>query len=212
MQAQISPPFPLKEKNYFAHKFDELDECSAIIPSTQTTQALGKLLIFYWWTWLSKHNKNRLSVIAPWKSRWQSSRAASGSLKFQMKSICSLPGASGKISPPMKKTGEVSPLFLGCWVVHCFLSGQVVWGPQGRGDASDRSSEVQSQGPENHSSPYWIARISSTQSMWSEASGPTMVRLQLRVHCSWFGLARKCLHQCVRVRVSGTVTQLEQRS
>lgn len=32
----------------------------------------GKLLIFYWWTWLSKHNKNRLGVIACWKSRWQS--------------------------------------------------------------------------------------------------------------------------------------------
>lgn len=81
------PPLPLQEKNYFAHNFDELDECSDIIPSTQTTQALGKLLIFYWWTWLSKHNKNRLSVIAHWKSRWQSSKAASGSLKFQIKSI-----------------------------------------------------------------------------------------------------------------------------
>lgn len=65
-------PSQLKEKNYFAHNFDELDECSDIIPSLQIAQALGKLLIFYWWTWLSKHNKNIFGVVARWKSRWQS--------------------------------------------------------------------------------------------------------------------------------------------
>lgn len=65
-------PSPRKEKNYFAHNLYELDECSCSIQSTQTAQALGKLLIFYWWPRLSKHNKNRPGVIACWKSRWQS--------------------------------------------------------------------------------------------------------------------------------------------
>jgi len=34
-----SSPFPLKEKNYFAHNFDELDECLDIIRSTNSPGA-----------------------------------------------------------------------------------------------------------------------------------------------------------------------------
>lgn len=109
---------------------------SDITPSSQTTQALGKSVIFYWWTWLSKHNKNRSNAIAHWKSRWRSSRAESCSLKSQIKSIWSFAWASGKIVPQMKETEEVSPLFLGwlcsSWWMACgFLLHEVSWQRQG---------------------------------------------------------------------------------
>lgn len=41
------------------------------------------------------------------------SKAASGSLQFQITSIWSFAPASGKVSPQMKETGEANPLFLG---------------------------------------------------------------------------------------------------
>lgn len=107
----------LKEKNYFAHNFDELDECSDIISSLQTTQALGKLLIFYWWTWLSKHNKRTWCHCTLEKQMAVGSKTASGSLKFQITSVWSSACASGKISPQMKETVEANPLFLGCLAV-----------------------------------------------------------------------------------------------
>lgn len=122
-----SSPFPLKEKNYFAHNFDELDECSDIIPSTQTAQALGKLLIFYWWPRLSKHNKNRPSVIVCWKSRWQSEAKLHPAVwNFKLHQFEALLVPRARFPLKWRRQGEANPLFLG-WlaVVVDFL--QFVW-------------------------------------------------------------------------------------
>lgn len=176
-------PSLLKEKNYFAHNFDELDECSDIIPSLQTTQALGKLLIFYWWTWLSKHNKRTRCHCMLEKQMAVGSKAASGSLKFQITSIWSFACASGKISPQMKETGEANPLFLGCLAVAA--EGRPAFCDAGWPENRKGNGLLLSQLLECDGGSLWFSSISSPQCTWTEAASLWVTRASIwRASCS----------------------------
>lgn len=78
-----------------------------------TAQALGKLLIFYWWPRLSKHNKNRPNVIARWKSRWQSEAKLHPAVwNFKLHQFEALLMPQARFPLKWRRQGEANPLFL----------------------------------------------------------------------------------------------------
>lgn len=124
------------------------------------------------------------------------SKAASGSLKFQITSIWSFAHASGKISPQMKETGGGEPFIPVLIGSSCWFSAisMMLWPERWEGDGIllVASSRVWSRGVKNKRSP-WVPSISLTQTPWFGAYYFKTIRTSLwgGLGALWLGLAKK---------------------
>lgn len=151
-----------------------------------TAQALGKLLIFYWWPRLSKHNKNRPSVISN-VGKADGSRKQSCIRQFEISNYINL-----KLCLPRKlpsneghwKEATLIPVLIGssCWFSAISM---MLWPERWEGDGIllVASSRVWSRS-ENKRSP-WVPSISLTQTPMVWAYYFKTIRTSLRCSLTW---------------------------
>ena len=141
------------------------------------------------------------------------SKAASGSLKFQITSIWSFAHASGKISPQMKETGGGEPFIPVLIGSSCWFSAisMMLWPErwEGGGLLLVASSRVRSRGVKSKRSP-WVLSISLTQTPWFGAYHIKTVRTSGGAWCSLTWSCQDVAPICPGQEL--IVTQMKQRN